>query len=242
MTDPVLDELCAGDEVPLSFLDLIERHTLDLELAAWLVTCVAAGAFVDPPGPGGIGKTTIMRSLLSFVPHGTPFAVALPGEVAKIQPPARCVISHELSDHTPPTYLWDQDLRDFFALSEAGHILVGNVHADDVAAIRQEMVDGCRVPDAQFRAVDLFCFVKMEGQDPEARRIKDKTSRRYFEKIFWSDSHTDHVLVFTAADGLTQGPHRDPKAEAGHRAFLETALAGSARTVQEIRAAFLDRR
>jgi len=242
MTDPVLDELCAGDEVPLSFLDLIERDTLDLELAAWLVTCVAGGAsWITGSGPGGVGKTTIMRSLLSFVPDGTPFAVALPDEVAKIQPPSKCVISHELSDHTPPTYLWDQDLRDFFALSEVGHILVGNVHAADVASIRQEMVDGCRVPDSQFRAVDLFAFVKMEGQDPEARRIKDKTSRRYFEKIFWSDSQTDHVLVFSSADGLTQGPHRDPVAEASHRAFLETALTGSAHTVQDIRAAFLAR-
>jgi len=38
---------------------------------------------------------------------------------------------------------------------------------------------------------------------------------------------------------LTQGPHRDPVAEASHRAFLETALTGSAHTVQDIRAAFL---
>jgi hypothetical protein len=36
MTDPVLDKLC-GDgrgDVPLSFLDLIERDTFDLDLAA----------------------------------------------------------------------------------------------------------------------------------------------------------------------------------------------------------------
>lgn len=201
MTESILDKFCSPgrDEVPLSFLDLIERDTLDLELAAWLLTCVAGGAsWITGSGPGGIGKTTIMRSLLSFVPAGITFAEALPGEVANIGPPKKCVISHELSDHTPPTYLWDQDLRNFFALGDAGHILVGNVHADDVAEIRREIVGDCQVLDSQFRGIDLFGFVRMEGQDPEARRIKDTTSRRYFEKIFWSDGDTDHALVYAA--------------------------------------------
>jgi hypothetical protein len=241
MSDQVLDKLCSdGDKTPLAFLDLIERNTIDLELAAWLVACVADGAsWITGSGPGGIGKTTIMRSLLSFVPDGTAFAEALPGTVASIDAPAKCVVSHELSDHTPPTYLWDQDLRDFFALGEAGHILVGNVHADDVAQIRDEIVGDCRVPQAQFRSIDLFGFVRMEGQDPEARRIKDTTSRRYFEKIFWSDGQTDHDLVYTSADGLSQGTHRNPGAEADHRAFLESALQRPARSVQDIRTAFL---
>jgi hypothetical protein len=242
MRDPIFDKFCGAEEgeVPLSLLDLIARDTLDLELAAWLVSCVAGGAsWITGSGPGGIGKTTIMRSLLSFLPHNILCAEALPGQVSGIELPRKCVISHELSDHTPPTYLWDQDLRDYFNLGAAGHILVGNVHADDVTEIRKEIVNDCAVPEAQFRSVDLFAFVKMEGQDPEARRIKDKTSRRYFEKIFWSDGRTDHDLVFTSADGLTQGPHRNESAEAGHRAFLEKALQGSARTVPDLRTAFL---
>ena len=241
-TDAVLDKLCdvGDDEVAFSLLDLIERDTLDLELAAWLVTCVAGGAsWITGSGPGGIGKTTIMRSLLSFLPQDRLCVVALPGQVTAIQPPPKCVVSHELSDHPPETYLWDQDLRDYFTLADAGHTLVGNVHAEDVADIHKEVVDDCRVPDSQFRAVHIFGFVRMDGQDPEARRIKDKTSRRYFEKIFWSDGRSDHVLVFTSAEGLSSGPHRNPTAESGHRAFLETALKGSARGVQETRAAFL---
>lgn len=242
MTDPVLDKLCGDgrDDVPLSFLDLIDKRTFDLELAAWLVHCVADGAsWITGSGPGGIGKTTIMRSLLSFVPDGVPFAEALPDQVAAIQPPRKCVVSHELSDHTPPTYLWDQDLRDYFALSQAGHILVGNVHADDVAEIRAQVVGDCAVPAEQFRAVDLFIFVRMEGQDPDARRIKDTTSRRYVEKIFWSDGSTDHVQVYSSQDGLTDGDHRDTAGEARRRAFLEATLTGSARTVQDLRTAFL---
>lgn len=242
MTDPVLDKLCGDgrDDVPLSFLDLIERDTFDLDLAAWLVSQVAGGAsWVTGSGPGGIGKTTIMRSLLSFVPEGLAFAEALPGQVASIQPPSKVVVSHELSDHPPPTYLWDQDLRDYFALADADHTLVGNVHADDVAEIRKEIVGDCQVPEAQFRAVGLWIFVKMEGQDPEARRIKDTTSRRFVNRIFWSDGAGDHTLVYTPESGLADGAHRDAADEARQRQRLDALLAGEARTVQAVRAAWL---
>jgi hypothetical protein len=241
MKDPVLDELCGGDDPPLSFLDLIQRNTLDLELAAWLVSSVANGAsWITGSGPGGIGKTTIMLSLLNFLPADLRCAVALPGKVSTIGAPPKCVVSHELSDHPPETYLWDQDLRDFFALADQGHTLVGNVHADDVAEIRKEIVENCSVPATQFNTINLFGFVKMEGQDPEARRIKDQTSRRYFEKIFWSDGKADHALVYTSAGGLTQGPHRNTTAEAGYHAFLESALKTPSQTVQQLRAAFLE--
>lgn len=245
MTDAVLDKLCAEShgEVPLTLLDLIRRDTLDLELAAWLVMCVSGGAsWITGSGPGGIGKTTIMRSLLSFVPADVAFAEALPGEIDTVGPPRRCVISHELSDHTPPTYLWDQDLRDFFALSNDGHILVGNVHADSVDEIRAQIVGDCGVPAAQFGAIDLFAFVRMDGQDPEARRIKDKTSRRYFNRIFWSAGQAGHELVFTPEDGLRQGPHRDTTAELACRNWLEAALQqASDRTIQQLRTEFLAR-
>lgn len=244
MTDAVLDKLCGegGDETPLTLLDLIARDTLDLELAAWLVMCVSEGAsWITGSGPGGIGKTTIMRSLLSFVADGVALAEALPDQIGTIGPSRCCVVSHELSDHTPPTYLWDQDLRDYFSLGDEGHILVGNVHADHVDEIRAQIVDDCRVPAAQFRAIDLFAFVRMDGQDPDARRIKDKISRRYFNRIFWSDGTADHVLVFTPDDGLLEGPHRHAHKEQASHAWLEAALQQPDRTIQQLRADFAAR-
>ena len=52
-----------------SLLDLIEEGTLDLDLAAFLVSHIARGAsFITGSGPGGVGKTTTKRALLSFVP------------------------------------------------------------------------------------------------------------------------------------------------------------------------------
>ena len=67
----ILNELSHSrdGESPLSFSDLIDRGTFDLELAAWLMSHVSRGAsFIVGAGPGGVGKTTTMRSLLSLAP------------------------------------------------------------------------------------------------------------------------------------------------------------------------------
>ena len=81
---------------PSSLPDLIELGTLDLELAAWLVSHISRGAsLVVSAGPGGIGKTTILRALLSFAPGNRPFALALPGKIRELNGAARCIITHE---------------------------------------------------------------------------------------------------------------------------------------------------
>ncbi|GEM_PF-3857029 len=91
------------EERALSLLDLIELRTFDLDLAAWFVSLVSRGAsYITGSGPGGVGKTTTMRTLLSFVPGNLRFAIALPGEVSAIDGVPHCVISNELSDHPPP--------------------------------------------------------------------------------------------------------------------------------------------
>ena len=134
------------EETPRSLLDLIEQGPFDLETAAWWMSHVTKGAsWIVGSGPGGIGKSTTMRSFLSVVPGDRPFAIAMPGEIAALADQKRCTISLELSDHRPPGYLWDQDLRDFFDLSKARHQLVGNVHADTVEETREQVVGACNV-------------------------------------------------------------------------------------------------
>jgi hypothetical protein len=246
MTDPTQDVLQgishpADEEQARSLLDLIELNTFDLELAAWCVSLVARGAsYITGSGPGGIGKTTTMHSLLSFVPNDLAFQIALPGEVSQVGDGRHCVISNELSDHTPPTYLWDQDLRDFFTLSAKGHVLVANVHADDLDEIHGQLVGECEVPEAQFRAVNLLIFICLEGGNPPGeRRITDNTTRRVVNKIFYTDGTSPHQSVYDPASGLTPAAPRDPEHEGRCRAFLEQALNGSERSIVDVRRRFL---
>jgi hypothetical protein len=227
---------------PRSLLDLLELKVLDLELAAWLVSQVSAGAsFIVGSGPGGVGKTTTMRALLGFAPAGRPIVRALPGKVAEVDGAPSCVVSDELSDHPPPTYLWGQNLRDFFALSERGHMLVGNVHADDLEETRAQVCVANQVPEAQFRAVNLYAFVRVEGVAPGTGRIKDEVSRRFINEVYCSDGKGAHQVVFTREGGLGVRVPRDRAREAGCRRFLAEALAGPARGINEVRRLFLQR-
>lgn len=229
------------EERPRSLLDLIDLTTIDLDLAAWLVSHVSKGAsLITGSGPGGIGKTTTMRALLAFAPDNFPFAIAWPEKITGIESPS-CVISHEISDHRPPGYLWGKDARDFFAHSERGSMLVGNVHADDLDEVHDQIVGECEVPEAQFRAVNFFIFLWIEGVDrSEKQRIKDNPSRRFVTKIFHSTGENAHDLVYSDENGLSEDVPRDAAYEQQCRAFLEEALAGSTREINEIRHRFLD--
>ena len=230
------------EEQSRSLLDLIGISTVDLELAAWLVSLVSRGAsYITGSGPGGIGKTTTMHTLLSFVPDDLAFKIALPDAVAEVGEGRHCVISTELSDHPPPTYLWAQDVRDFFAHSAQGHILVANVHADDLDEIHRQMVGENQVPEDQFRAINLLIFICLEGGNPPGeRRIKDNTTRRIVNKIFYTDGSSPHQSVYDPTSGLMSAAPRDAEHEARCRAFLNAGLASPERSITGVRRHFIE--
>lgn len=229
------------EERSRSLLDLIELNTFDLELASWFVSKVSKGAsWITGSGPSGVGKTTVMRSLLSFVPENLQFDIALPGQVDQLGQVPSCIISNELSDHPPPTYLWDQDLRDFFAHTENGHVLVANAHADDLGEVKAKIVDECLVPEFQFQKINILVFVCLEGGNPEGRRVKDTTTRRVVNKVFYSNGHTAHELVYSDVDGFLPSAPRDVEHETQCGAFLKNALARSERTLEDVRKNFLN--
>jgi hypothetical protein len=224
-----------------SLLDLIDLGTFDLELAAWFISHISQGAsYIFGSGPGGIGKTTTMRSMLSFVPANLRFVTALPDKVNEIDSSPHCVISDELSDHTPATYLWDQDVRDYFACSRKGHLLVANVHADDAAEVHEQMVTTNQVPESQFRSISIFGFICLEGGNPEGGRIKDTTTRRVVNKVFYSDGSSDHQSVYSPEEGLLSNAPRNSALEDKCRSFLQEVLDTPERTLEGVRKQFLD--
>ena len=228
------------EERSRSVLDLIELNTFDLDLAAWFVSVVSKGAsWISGSGPSGIGKTTVMRSLLSFVPDHLRFDIALPKQVNQLGQTPSCIISNELSNHPPPTYLWDQDLRDFFAHTQNGHILVGNAHADDLDEIKTKIVDECNVPESQFQKINLFIFICLEGGNPQGRRIKDTTTRRVINKVYYSNGQTPHELVYSDRDGFLSSAPRAVETEIKYRTWLTNVFNNSERSLEGIRQQFL---
>ena len=230
------------EERARSILDLIDLGTFDLDLATWLTSRAALGeSWITGSGPGGIGKTTTMRTMMSFVPRDRKFVLALPDEVSAIPAePIHCVMSNELSDHRPPTYLWDQDLRDFCAQKERGHQLVGNVHADNLEEIHAQFVGECNVPESQFRAINVLLFICLEGGNPEGqRRIKDTETRRVVNRVYYSDGSEDHVSVFDPEKGLLDSAPHDIAMETKCRTFLKSAIESDERTLEGVRRMWL---
>lgn len=235
-----LDQPDEEGECARSLLDLIEQGTLDLDLAAFLVSHIARGAsFLTGSGPGGVGKTTTKRALLCFVPPGLPFFNALPGQVEPADRAPTCAIADELSGGRPPTYLWGDDLRAFFELGQRGHLLTSTIHADDLDETHAQLVGENGVPIEQFRAVNLLIHICLEGGNPPERRIHDKITRRVVNKVYYSDGTAPHALVYESGTGLSSDAIYDAPFAAACRTFLEEALAGEKRQLVAVRQGFL---
>ncbi len=229
----------------LSIFDLIEAGTLDLDLAAYLTARISRGAsFMVGARPGGAGKTTVMCAMLNLVPVDVDLVAATATAVCAASrddtSARRCYICHEIGSGPYFAYLWAAELRAYCALSEKGHLLATNLHADDIDEARDQVCDDNGVPAAHFNAFELLVFLRVKGGFYSQRRIVDT--------VYASDGAAPHTLVFDARHGL----HRE--AVSGHnqhdtgwelqcRAFLAEAHDAGVRTIEETRhrvVAFLD--
>lgn len=181
----------------MSGFDLLAAKTLDLDLAAYLMARISRGAsFMVGSVPGGAGKTTVMCALLNFVPVDVTLIAATPQEVYKASKaatsPRACYICHEIGSGSYFAYLWSDALRAYCRLSENGHMLATNLHADDLEEARDQVCGDNGVRQELFNRFELLIFLRIEGSYL-------KTHRR-IEKVYSSDGLTDHVLVFDAGN------------------------------------------
>jgi hypothetical protein len=181
----------------LSVFDLLAAKTLDLNLAAYLMARISRGAsFMVGSVPGGAGKTTVMCALLNFVPVDVPLIAATPEAVYKTSATKElsraCFICHEIGSGPYFAYLWSDALRAYCVLSEYGHILATNLHADDLEEAREQVCGDNGVKRELFNRFELLIFLRIEG-------TYLKTHRR-IEKVYSSDGLSDHELVFDATN------------------------------------------
>ena len=223
----------------LSVFDLMEASTLDLELAAYLMARISRGAsFMVGAVPGGAGKTTVMCALLNFVPIEVPLvaatseAVCEATETAGSQP--GCYVCHEIGSGHYFAYLWGRDLRDYCRLAEHGHMLATNLHADDLEEARHQLCGDNGVPVENFNTFELLLFLRVGARSLD--------SQRWVEKVYSGNGSSGHVLVYDAKYGIrpepdSEGYLADSEYVAACRGFLERALTGGVRTVEETRKA-----
>ncbi len=222
----------------LSIVDLIEAHTISRELAVYLLAAIHQGAsFMIGARPGGAGKTTVMGALLNFIPLDRALHPADSLETihrARAASPPACYICHEISPGPYYAYIWDEALRQFFALPDACHTIVTNLHADTLDQAWAQIVEENSVPGAHFKRMHLLIFL----------RVDDWVRKRTVSSVWESDGRVDHVCVYEPVSSIDDVLMRS--ALVNHQSYrrmdalLERLLVSGARTIADIRARFTE--
>jgi hypothetical protein len=209
----------------LSVIDLIERETLPLRLAAELLRRVRAGfGFLVGASPGGAGKTAVMGALLTMLPSDSTVHLTS-GSGWRDARPGEYVVAYEISPASYEAYIWDRDLRDMCALAGRGCRLVSNLHADTLDEARDQVVGQNGVFPEQFQSFETF--IPIQTGSGTASVLRGGMRRRI-----------DHCYVaeegsWTKIDANCGPPPR------GIGAFLERCLADGTRRIEEVRARWL---
>lgn len=225
----------------LSAVDLVEAGTMTPDLGAYALAAIQGGAsFMVGALPGGAGKTTVMGALLNFTPRDVVLAPAADGASVEhgfgIRDRHFCFICHEIGAGPYYAYLWGQELRRYFDLPLAGHMLATNLHADTREQAEHQVCAENGVESRAFRRMNLIFFLRL-------RRNAGKVSREIVE-AWESDGKEPHRRVFV------RGQDENPAAlsrivtvaqvEPARRRIAEL-LASGKRRIEEVRAMILRR-
>jgi len=148
----------------LSVVDLIADGTLDVPCAGYLLAEVSRGAsFICAAGPGGVGKTTLMASLLSFLPPTERIVTVISPWDMDEPDGAECYLCHEIGAGGYFGYMWGDDAARFLSLGAQGRI-AATLHAETVPELsRQLLGPDNRVAPADLAAIGLLAFMVREG-------------------------------------------------------------------------------
>ena len=172
-------------------VDLIDAKTISTGLAAYSLAAIQDGAsFLVGAVPGGAGKTTVMGALLNFVPPEVPLAPAdsLDAIERGAGWPRSCFICHEISPGPYYAYLWAEELRAYFDLQNAGHMLATNLHADTCEQARDQICDDNGVDERALQRMNLMFFLSLGGDGP--------ARHRRIAEVWESDGQSPHRRVF----------------------------------------------
>jgi type IV secretory pathway ATPase VirB11/archaellum biosynthesis ATPase len=203
VTDPVSDGVAfafrAGDRAAWTLPALVANGTMPADAAALLSVAVERGAAGLVAGPRGAGKTTCLSALLWEVPAETRAVVIedtpeLP--VDALQSGGRDVQALRSSldgTGTSPTEALRTALRlgsgalvvgeirgeEAATLYEAMRVgandgaVLGTIHGDGGAAVRERVVADLGVPESSFAATDLLVTLEAaETEDGTQRRVR----------------------------------------------------------------------
>lgn len=219
----------------LSVVDLIRAGTISVEMAAYALRAMAQGASVlTAARPGGAGKTTLMATLLHFLPPGVEIVtVDSPRIIAEglawPAGPPLCYLAHEIGSGHWFGYLWGRAVPDFLSLISGPRRIASCLHADTL----EELTDILCSPPLGVRRealgrVGLILFMHVAPGH-----------RRRVATFYEADGQGGHRLLFEwdrEADALRQAGEPAAGAELSpYRAFIEQLIEEGEVEVQAVR-------
>jgi len=235
----------------LSITDLIDAGTISSEMAALCRLLVSEGAsFLTGAVPGGAGKTTLMATLLSFLPPGERIQSVANRRVihdalsGAIEPPVT-LLAHEIGSGHWYGYIWGRDAVDFFGLRRRGFRCVSCLHADSPEQTR-EMLAGLGVSKEDLDHVSLQLFMRVSGGWARLQRRVDSLhcilDGRLRPVYRWRESDDGFERLVDREDvcEALASRHGRPREEFlcrwdSHQAFLEGLLREDVRTFEAVR-------
>ncbi|WP_436909678.1 ATPase, T2SS/T4P/T4SS family [Halosimplex marinum] len=203
VTDPVSDGVAfafrAGDREAWTLPALVANGTMSADAAALLSVAVERGAAGLVAGPRGAGKTTCLGALLWEIPTATRSVVIedtpeLPVEALQSRGRDVQALRSSLDESgTSPTEALRTALRlgsgalvvgeirgeEAGTLYEAMRVgandgaVLGTIHGDGGAAVRERVVADLGVPESSFAATDLLVTLEaVDGADGTQRRVR----------------------------------------------------------------------
>ncbi|QCJ47569.1 ATPase, T2SS/T4P/T4SS family [Haloprofundus sp. MHR1] len=243
------------DDAPLTLPALVANDTLSADAAALLSLSVERGAAGLVAGTRGAGKTTLLGALLWELPTATRTVVVedtpeLPvdalqrhgrdtqslyvdaGDEATLTPTGGVRTALRLGEGA--LVVGEVRGEEAAALYEAmrvgasGSAVLGTIHGDGGAAVRERVVSDLGVPESSFAATDLVVTLSPSGGRHVAR----------IEELRVTDAGVRFVTLFEYADGAVRSTG---VVERGNSALVD-ALAGPDERYADVREALGTRR
>ena len=183
----------------LSITDLMDAGTIDARMAALCWVAIEQGeSFLAGAVPGGAGKTTLMGSLLGFLPPGEPIVTTSSPEVTvsaargEFDEPT-CLLAHEIGSGPWHAYIWGREAAQFFRAGQQGCRCVSCLHADTPSEV-QETADQCGIAGEDLEQVGMQLFMWLGGSRMSPVRRVDGLYLRMdgeLEPVFGYDNRSD---------------------------------------------------
>ncbi len=181
----------------LSIIDLIKAETLSIDLASYIIYRVADGASISSGSLiGGTGKTTLLASILSFLPPERDIITVTDSNLhslLKVYTPEKKItyLCHEISPAPYFSYLWGKDIARYFSLKRDNNKqLAFTIHADTIEEVYKQIVnENTGLKNSDFMKIDLLVFIKKI-------QIQNKTLRKITYLYDTDEKRESHRLLY----------------------------------------------